>query len=273
VSATGSNLSRCLQGRPGRCEGRAVRYSNSPSGVSLALTQDETFHPVRSQSNGVAFRGRRIFTIVLGSQAVSVACCRCPQRRYRFGRKTGPKGRRRRLDLSRGRGCRPIRSPSNWSLFRGCPIFGSTLDSLARNVWFATVPCNDRLAASQDGAMRISCQSDLFWRRVQTTGYLYSTPLRSGCRAVDGPHSLLSSPRSQDGDADPQGLAVSKLDRRQATDVVERGRTLGRQSPDRSVERQSRRRQSWLHPIARSCAQRQPSMHEVPGRKVRCPRC
>lgn len=183
------------------------------------------------------------------------------------------KGRRRRLDLSRGRGCRPIRSPSNWLLFRGCPIFGSTLGSLARNVWFATVLCNDRFAASQDDAMRISCQSDLFWRRVQTTGYLYSTPLRSGCRAVDGPHSLLSSPRSQDGDAGPQGLAVSTLDRRQTTDVVERGRTLGRQSPDRSVERQSRRRQSWLHGIARSCAHRQPSMHEVPGRKVRCPRC
>jgi hypothetical protein len=71
------------------------------------------------------------------------------------------KGRRRRLDLSRGRGCRPIRSQSNWSLFRGCPIFGSTLDSLARNVWFATVPCHDRFAASQDGAMRITCQSRL----------------------------------------------------------------------------------------------------------------
>jgi hypothetical protein len=74
------------------------------------------------------------------------------------------------------------------------PVFGSVLDSLAKYAWLATVLCNDRCAASQDGAQGSPDCPDLFWHRVQSTGYLYSTPLRSGCRAVEGPHSLLSGP-------------------------------------------------------------------------------
>jgi len=120
VSATGSNLSRCLQGRPGRCEGRAVRYGNTPSGEARALTQDETFILFGRSPTGWPF-----------GVAESTRLCWAPKR---FGSmlpifattlpvqsQDWTKGRRRRLDLSRGRGCRPIRSQSNWSYLRACP--------------------------------------------------------------------------------------------------------------------------------------------------------
>jgi hypothetical protein len=50
-----------------RRESRAVRYSNTPSGVTaLTLTRDDICHPDRSQSNVVAFAGRRILRIFVG---------------------------------------------------------------------------------------------------------------------------------------------------------------------------------------------------------------
>jgi len=59
--SVGSNLPKMLEVSACRRESRAVRYSNTPSGVAArALTQDDTCHPDRSQSNVVAFAGRRI---------------------------------------------------------------------------------------------------------------------------------------------------------------------------------------------------------------------
>jgi len=120
VSAAGSNLPRCLQGRPCGREGRAVRYGNTPSGEARALTQDETFILFGRSPTGWPF-----------GVAESTRLCWAPKR---FGSmlpifattlpvqsQDWTKGRRRRLGLSRGRGCRPIRSQSNWSYLRACP--------------------------------------------------------------------------------------------------------------------------------------------------------
>lgn len=84
------------------------------------------------------------------------ACCLSPQRRYRCGRKTVPRTVAVVWTWSGGRGCRPIRSQSNWSLFRECPIFGC-VGLTSRNVRFAAVSCNDRFAASQGATLRITC--------------------------------------------------------------------------------------------------------------------
>jgi len=74
--SVGSNLPVMFEASACRRESRAVRYSNTPLGVAArALTQDDTCHPDRSQSNVVAFIGCRILRILLGSQSGQVACC------------------------------------------------------------------------------------------------------------------------------------------------------------------------------------------------------
>jgi len=65
--SVGSNLPKMLEVSACRRESRAVRYSNTPSGVTArTLTQDDTCHPDRSQSNVVAFAGRRILRMFVG---------------------------------------------------------------------------------------------------------------------------------------------------------------------------------------------------------------
>jgi hypothetical protein len=140
-----------------RCEGRAVRYGNTPSGVTArALTQDDDLHPVRSQSNVVALRGRRIFTICWTPKrpgsSLPESATTVPVRSQDCA-----KGRRRRLDLVR----RPGVSTDAVAVQSGhssgsVPIFGC-VGLTSRNVRFAAVPCNDRFAESQDDALRITC--------------------------------------------------------------------------------------------------------------------
>jgi hypothetical protein len=65
--SVGSNLPVMFEASACRRESRAVRYSNTPLGVAArALTQDDTCHPDRSQSNVVAFIGCRILRIFVG---------------------------------------------------------------------------------------------------------------------------------------------------------------------------------------------------------------
>lgn len=113
------------------------------------------------------------------------------------------------------------------------------LGALVRRLRFAVSTCNDGFGSSQDGSLKSPCPEPL-WPRVSSTGYLSRHPPSE--RVVEpwtDPAACCSGPRSETDNTNPQELCVSNSDRCPAWFVVVRLRQLARQSPNRSVARQS----------------------------------